>query len=106
MAGSSGTNGSEPRWTVESIDAFDDDQAELELEAVYPRIHLAFTAVRRQFEVLPYLNARKLLETGETWLYRTRDAVGAPALFTYYEIREDELTVCLLAADRAYGHEL
>ena len=105
MAGSSRGNGSATsRWTVESTEEFDADQEKL--EAIYPRVGRAFAAVKRQFEILPFLNARRLVEDGEVWLYKTRDAFGSPDLFIYYEIREAERTVCLLAADRAYGYDL
>ena len=77
------------RWSVDTTDVFDDDQARL--EADYPRLGQAFSVVRRQFEVLPTYRARAL--AGETWLYRTRQALGAPAVFIYYEIWESERQV-------------
>lgn len=76
---------------------FVEDQASL--EAIHPRIGLVFRTVRHVFGSLPMLNAKHL--AGETWLYRTVAGFGAPPLFIYYEIRDDESVVMLLAANRA-----
>jgi hypothetical protein len=83
-------------WQLEKDEGFAEDQAALEL--AYPRLYRVFAAVERQFRRLPTFNARPL--AGETWLYRTREGFGAPALYVYYEIHDDEDVVRLLAADR------
>jgi hypothetical protein len=83
-------------WKVETDDGFAEDRANL--ESTYPRISRVFSAVERQFAALPMFNARHL--AGETWLYRTREGWGAPSLYIYYEVHDDEDVVRLLAANR------
>jgi len=46
--------------------------------------------------VIPTLNASQIDD--ERWVYRTRQALGAPSLILYYEIRPNERVVRLLAA--------
>jgi hypothetical protein len=92
----SGTNGNgHSGWVVEESDSFAEDRAELERQ--HPRLHAVLEVVCRQFERLPDLNSRKLVENQEVWLYRTRWALGAPPVFIYYEVVESERLVYLLA---------
>jgi hypothetical protein len=82
---------------VEADDGFVEDQASL--AEIHPRVDEVVGAVSSQFTVFPKLNARPL--AGETWLYQTREALGAPSLFVYYEVQADEHVVKLLALLRA-----
>ena len=60
------------------------------------RRHSSRSALRRLFSVIPTLNASQIDD--ERWVYRTRQALGAPSLILYYEIRPNERVVRLLAA--------
>ena len=84
-------------WEIEKGEGFAEDQAAL--ESAYPRLYRVFAAVERQFRQLPSFNAKHL--AGETWLYKTREGHGAPPLYVYFEIHDDEDVVRLLAEDQA-----
>jgi hypothetical protein len=86
------------RWAIEKDDGFVADQTNL--ESTYPRVGGVFRAAERLFASMPTFNARQLAG-GETWLYRTRAGFGAPALYIWYEIHDDENVVRLLAAHLA-----
>ena len=64
-----------------------------------PRLEGVFRAAEHLFASRPGFNASQL--AGETWLYRTRGGFGAPPLFIWYEIHDDEDVIRLLAAQVA-----
>jgi hypothetical protein len=89
-------NGAVSRWAVEREDGYLDDRAAL--EAVHPYVARVLDAVESQFAVVPRLKARRVVAA---WLYRTPLAFGAPPLYVYYDVNDQERVVTLLAVHRA-----
>jgi hypothetical protein len=95
LSGTNG-NGAVSRWVVEREDGYLDDRAAL--EASHPGVSYVLDAVESQFAVVPRMNGRSI---GGAWLYRTPLAFGAPPLYVYYDVDDDERVVTLLAVHRA-----
>ena len=57
------------------------------VEREWPLLAEVFDALKRQFEVNPRYNARRLGSgPTETWFYKTKDGVNRPEVRVYYSI--------------------